>query len=72
MAGPFDLGTLATPASRMRNGDNGDGCNDSGFGYRRGEHVGDVVSLGSATVILAIVCAFTLLAGLILGFFVAL
>jgi hypothetical protein len=69
--GPFDLGTLATPASRMRSGDNGDRCHDSGFGYRRGERVGDVVSLGSTTVILAVVCFFTLLAGLILGLFVA-
>jgi len=72
MAGPFDLGNIATPAPRDKDSDNGDGSNDSGFGYRRGEHVGDVVSLGSATVILAIVCAFTFLAGLILGFFVAL
>jgi hypothetical protein len=55
----------------MRSGDNGDRCHDSGFGYRRGERVGDVVSLGSTTVILAVVCFFTLLAGLILGLFVA-
>jgi hypothetical protein len=50
--------------------DNSDTSRGSGYGHRRPCLVGDVVSLGSATLIIFWVCLLTILAGLALGLYV--